>query len=63
MKKRIYELQEQLGRIMVFYEESEQVEGKLAESMVTGIEVNKDLDKVKEILDNIELKLKEEIEN
>ena len=63
MKKRIYELQEQLGKIMVLFEDSEQIEGKLAESMMTGIEVNKELDKVKEILDDIEHKLKAEIES
>lgn len=63
MKKRISELHMQLEKITELYEICEREEGKLTKSMAVSIDINKELDEVKKILDSIELKLKEEIKN
>ncbi len=62
MKKRISELQEQLKRVVKLYEIYEKEKEELIRNIVTGIRLDEELDKVKEILDRIENKLKEEIE-
>ena len=61
MKKRISDLQEQLKRVMKLYEIYENEKGELIRNIVTKIKLDEELDNVKKILDMIEERLREEM--
>lgn len=62
MKKRLLDINKQVKRITVFYEDYEKNEGKLIRNIVKGIELDERLNKVKELLEEIETELKNNFE-
>lgn len=60
MKKKLLEINDQIKRISDLYEECEREQEELIRNIVKGIELDKRLDQIQELLKGIEVELKKE---